>query len=182
MLVYPFTFYAVYGLFRVFRSSEMRRSLYGKVSRVVAKVGLVVLFVLGCGYLVIPLLVTSENVGVIPTDVSLHFSSAPAPCYEDVEGVVKAMEWLEGNMDGNSFVVLHHVFYPWGRLYLDESHVMVQFVKNADEAVNLGLDQGFSCSYFVWWNQPNGWYEGSVPDGFVDVQDFGRISVYAYEV
>ncbi len=182
MLVYPFTFYAVYGLFRILRSSNVRGHLVNRVSRGLAKVGLAVLFVLGCGYLVIPLLVKTENVGIIPTDISLHISSAPTPCYEDVDGVIKTMEWLDANMDGDSFVVLYHVFVPWGRLYLDQSHLMVHFVQEAETAVELGFDRGFTCSYFVWWNEPHAWYPGSVPEGFVSVQDFDRISVYVYEV
>ena len=180
MLVYPFTFYAVYGLFRIFRSSNKQRHVARRVSRGLAKAGLAALVLLGCGYLVIPLLVTADNLGVIPTDVSLHFSSSPTPCYEDVCGVIDAMEWLDANMDGNSFVALYHVFVPWGRLYLDRSHFMVQYVNDAEYAVELGFEHGFSYSYFVWWNEPNAWYPGSVPNGFVDVQDFGRISVYNY--
>ena len=59
---------------------------------------------------------------------------------------------------------------------------MVSFVQDAEVAVDLGFDRGFSCSYFVWWNEPNAWYPGSVPNGFVSLQDFDRISVYVYEV
>jgi hypothetical protein len=182
MLVYPFTFYATYGFFRIFQSSDKRRRLVDRVSRSLAKVGLAVLFLLGCGYLVIPLLVTSDNLGVIPTDVSEHFSSAPPPCYEDVNGVIETMQWLNGNMDGDSFVVLYYAFVPWGRLCLDQSHLMVQFMDDPEAAVDLGFDRGFSCSYFVWWNEPNSWYEGSVPEGFINVQNFDRLSIYVYEV
>jgi hypothetical protein len=35
--------------------------------------------------------------------------------------------------------------------------------------------------FFVWWNEPIGWYGISVPETFIRVQDFGRISVYVYE-
>jgi hypothetical protein len=181
MLVYPFTFFAAYGLFRVFGSRDKRRLVY-RVSRGLAKVGLVALFLLGCGYLVIPLLMTSDVLGVVPTAISLHICTAPTPSYEDVDGVIEAMEWLDANMDGDSFVTLYSVFVPWGRLYLGQSHTMVGFVNDAEAAVDLGFECGFSCSYFVWWNEPNAWYSGSVPNGFVDVQDFDRISVYVYEV
>jgi len=117
---------------------------------------------------------------VILTDVYLHFSSAPTVPYEDVEGVTEAMEWLEGNMDAGSFVVLHHGLLPWGQLYLDPSHVRVQFWQNVDGAVGLGLTRGFSHAFFVWWNEPISWYDVSVPESFVVVQDFGRVSVYVY--
>jgi len=181
MLVYPFTFYVVYGLFRLLRSSDIRGSSLGRGSRCVALGGLVVLFSLGFGYLVIPVLANTDNMGVILTDVSLHFASTPTVPYEDVNGVTQAMMWLNVNMDNDSFVVLHHALLPWGQLYLDETHVMVEFWQDTDEAVDLGLSHGFSRTFFVWWNEPISWYSVSHPERFVNVQDFGRISVYAHE-
>jgi hypothetical protein len=180
MLAYPFTFYAVYGLFKLFQSSKMQRSV-SRVSRGLAYGGLAVLFSLGCGYLAIPVLAQTDNLGVIPTDVSTHFSSAPTVPYEDVEGVTEAMQWLNVNMGNDSFVVLQSALLPWGRLYLDHSHVMVQFLENVDEAMDLGFSHGFSRAYFVWWDEPISWYNVSFPEGFVSVQSFCRISVYVYE-
>jgi len=147
MLVYPFTFYAVYGLFRLFRSSNVRGKLSIRNSKRLAYVGLAVLFFLGCGYMVIPVLANTENMGIILTDVSLHFASTPSVPYEDVEGVTNAMEWLDVNMDNNSFAVLHHALLPWGQLYLDESHVKVEFWQNVDEAVDFGSSRGFSRAF-----------------------------------
>ena len=114
MLIYPFTFYAICGFFKVIQSSSGQHHMARRVSRGLAKGGLAVFFLLGCGYLVIPLLVNADNLGVIPTDISLYFSSAPTPSYEDVNGVIKTMEWLDVNMNADSFVVLYHVFVPWG--------------------------------------------------------------------
>jgi hypothetical protein len=181
MLVYPFTFYAAWGLFRIFKSHGKPR-LVNHASRGLAKVSLVVVLVLGCSYLLMPLLMTSTNLGSIPTAISLHFSTAPTPSYDDVNGVIEAMQWLNDNMNAASFVVLYHGFVPWGRLYLDQSHLMVEFVNDAEAAVELGFDRGFNCSYFVWWNEPNSWHEGSVPEGFTNVQNFDHISVYVYEL
>ncbi len=47
--------------------------------------------------------------------------------------------------------------------------------------MNVALNHGFESVFFVWWNQPIGWYGVSVPDYFVESQDFDRISVYFYE-
>jgi hypothetical protein len=47
-----------------------------------------------------------------------------------------------------------------------------------DTAVNTALNRGFENVFFVWWSESIGWYGVSVPDGFISVQDFGRISVY----
>jgi len=57
----------------------------------------------------------------------------------------------------------------------------VYFEVDVDSAVKTGFENGFNDVYFVWWNEPIGWYGISVPETFVRVQDFGRITVYEYE-
>jgi hypothetical protein len=91
------------------------------------------------------------------------------------------MGWLNDNLDATSCVALQHAFLSWGQLYLDESHTIVNFENDVNLAVNTTFVHGFSRVFFVWWNEPIGWYGVSVPEYFVSVQDFGRISVYAYE-
>ena len=49
-------------------------------------------------------------------------------------------------------------------------------------ATQTAFNRGYNRVYFVYWNQPIGWVGVSVPESFVSVQDFGRISVYVYEV
>ena len=107
---------------------------------------------------------------------------APTVPYQDAVNVVESMEWLNANSVANSSVVLQENFLFWGKLYLDESFEIVYFVKDLDAAVALASSNGFSRLYFVGWNEPIGWNVVSSPDNFVTVQDFGRISVYAYEV
>jgi hypothetical protein len=180
MLVYPFTFYAVNGL----RESS-RQYLNGSMHffprfpswKVLAMVFLTVS--LGVACLFTPLLMRYVNVSV--SDVfftQAYFSVSPAVPYEDVDDVAEAMRWLDGNSDNSSCVVLHHAFFDWGRLYLDGSHVIVHFEFDVDEAVNAASERGFNHVFFVWWNEPIGWYGITVPDSFARLQDFGRISVY----
>ena len=182
MLVYPFTFYAVNGLtvfLRKYEGSDVK-SLMKFTSRKVK--GMILLTVLlGCVYLATPVLMSTVNIGVFAiSPASAHFSSAPTVPYEDVNGVVEAMEWLDGNMDGDSCVVLQHAFLSWGQLYLDKSHTIVHFENDVNLAVDTAFEHGFTRVFFVWWNEPIGWYGVTVPEGFVRLQDFGRISVYEY--
>jgi hypothetical protein len=98
-----------------------------------------------------------------------------------VDSVVEAMAWLNDNLDSASCVALQHAFLRWGELYLDKSHTIVHFTSDLDSAVSTAFSHGFGGVFFVWWNEPIGWYGISVPESFVSVQDFGRISVYVYE-
>jgi hypothetical protein len=47
-------------------------------------------------------------------------------------------------------------------------------------ALDSAFEHGFSRVYFVWWNEPVGWYGITVPEGFVRLRDFCRVSVYEF--
>jgi hypothetical protein len=181
MLAYPFTFYAVNGLSKLLRASNGSRVARGWFPRR-AVFGLVAVTVLmGSVYLATPLLMNTVQVGgfVLPY-VSAYFSSAPAVPYQDVNSVSQAMMWLEGNMDGNSCEIVNLVFTHWNRLYVDKSHVTVQFWNDASLALDDAINRGYGSVYFVWWNTDICWYDVSVPAQFVSLKDFGRISVYGF--
>ncbi len=181
MLVYPFTFYAVNGVsaslgkfkgsFRSFLSF-----LDGKTAGMVLLTAL-----LGIAYMLTPALMIHTGTSVPSVSGTyVYFSTSPTVPYEDVDGVVQALRWLNGNLDAASCVVLQHAFLQWGRLYLDGSRVIVHFENDVDLAVNEALERGFNRVFFVWWNQDIGWYGISVPKYFMKVSDFGRISIFEY--
>jgi hypothetical protein len=183
MLVYPFTFYAVSGFGRLLRKfREKTTKVASWFSGIKAVASVLLTFSLGIAYLATPVLMiyTGVNVPVV-TGSHLYFSTNPPVPYEDVNSVVEAMGWLNDNLDTTSCVALQIAFIQWGELYLDKSHMIVRFEVSVDSAVDTGFENGFSSVFFVWWNEPIGWYGISVPESFVRVQDFGRISVYVYE-
>ena len=181
MLVYPFTFYATNGLSKLLGVYRRGVGRFGGLMRkaVFGMLGVTVL--LGCVYLATPVLMNTVKVGVfyLP-NVSAHFSSAPAVPYQDVDNTVQAVSWLNANKDENACVVVNLVFTHWDRLYLDKSCARVQFWNDADLALDDALDRGYGSVYFVWWNTDIGWYDVSVPNKFVSVRDFGRISVFEF--
>jgi hypothetical protein len=183
MLAYPFTFYAVNGFGRLLsKFREKTPRFLSWFSNKKAATMVLLTFLLGIGYLATPLLMVYANASVpVVSGTYLYFSTSPAVPYEDVTSVFEAMNWLNDNLDAASCVVLQHAFLRWGELYLDESHVIVHFTNNVDSAVSTAFNNGFNHVFLVWWNEPIGWYGLSVPESFVRVQDFGRISVYAYE-
>jgi hypothetical protein len=181
MLVYPFTFYAVNGLSRLFRGFNGARGRIGGFSGKVVYGAFGVTVLLGSVYLATPLLMNMGQTGVFALPyVSAHFCSAPSVPYQDVEGVSQAVVWLDENMGDNACVLVNHVFVHWERLYLGESRVTVQFWNDAGLALDDALDRGFGSVYLVWWNTDIGWYDMSVPNQFVSLKDFGRISVYEF--
>jgi hypothetical protein len=185
MLVYPFTFYAVYGFVKLLRKSSFQGKIrFSSLASNKKATGMILLTLcLGVAYLATPVTMAYANKSVPNiTRTQVYFSTDPAVPYQDVDSVVQAMGWLNNNLDAASCVILQNHFLNWGKLYLDNVHTIVTYESNLDSAVNKTIACGFSRVFFVWWNQPIGWNDVSVPQSFVRVQDFGRISVYAMSV
>lgn len=182
MLVYPFSFFAVNGLRKVWALRGWGRFI-GRLrfSRREAKLMVLVSATLGISYLFTPVLMTSAGVSVSSvTSTYTYFSTNPTVPYQDVSNVADVMGWLNVNMGPDSCVALQHAFLYWGRLSLDGSHVIVHFELDAGRAVETGFARGFRHVFFVWWNVPIGWYGVDVPAGCVQMFDSGRLSVYEY--
>lgn len=182
MLVYPFTFYAVSGFGRSLKFREKNARFSSWFFDKKATTMVLITFTIGVAYLATPLLMvyTTASVPAVTSTYS-YFSTSPAVPYEDVNNVVDAMEWLNSHLDVASCVALHNAFLNWGKLCLDKSHTIVHFEVDINSALTTGFENGFNNIFFVWWNVPIGWYGLSLPESFVSIQDFGRISVYAYE-
>jgi len=182
MLVYPFTFYAVNGIKLLLSQNKPslgaslnqlrnnRRKVFG---------ALLAVTVLGSLYLATPWLMTNVGFGIYSLyPLSRYFASVPTVPYQDVSGVIQAMMWLNDRLDNSSSVVLHESFASWASLYLDESLVVIGYIKDVDSAFNLASTMGFERVFFVCWNPSIGWYGITIPDYVVPVQNFGRISVF----
>jgi hypothetical protein len=183
MLVYPFTFYAVNGFGRLLNKFHKKNIHFSSwFSDRKASTMILLTFSLGIAYLATPLLMVYTNASVpVVSGTYLYFSTSPTVPYEDANSVVEAMSWFNDHLDAVSCVALQHAFLYWGELYLDKSHTIVHFTNDVNSAVSTAFSNGFSRVFFVWWNEPIGWYGISVPESFARVQDFGRISVYVYE-
>jgi hypothetical protein len=183
MLVYPFTFYAINGFRRLASKLRDKNTTFSSwFSNRKAATMILLTLSLGVAYLATPVLMEYTNASVpLVTGTYLYFSTSPTVPYQDVNSVVETMGWLDTHLDTGSCVALYHAFLRWGELYLDKSHTIIHFEVDVNSAVDTGLVNGFSNVFFVWWNEPIGWYDISVPDNFDRIQDFGRISVYVYE-
>lgn len=168
ILIYPFTFYAVNGIVRVLRQSRscvdsaLHRSRWARLR--ITAVTLIIIFSILCG-LVYTAMVLPAQVSVVPLS--------------DFDDAAKAMRWLDSQMDGGSALLTHFAFFWWSRLYL-ESHTRIYFRDNIEGALSLALLDGFDSVYFLWWNTRIDWFNVTVPAGFTDVFDSGRISVFKY--
>ena len=188
MLVYPFTFYAVNGIGKVVHaggcsaSPAWKKLSWLKVSKRATKGLLVVSSCLGLVFMACPLLFGRFGLVGLPTTVNyvpstMQSNSLPLV---DVDSAVNALKWVNAQMDSNSAFLAQDAFYWWSQLYLDNTHTIVYFKNDFGGAIRAAHEHGFSRVYFVWWNQPVGWYGIDVPKYFVPVENFCRISVFEY--
>ena len=138
---------------------------------------------LAIAYLVTPITMLYANVSVPNlTRAHVYFSTDPCVPYQDVDGVIQAMNWCNANLDASSCVILQHHLLSWGQLHLDPSSNIIYYATNdVDTAISKAQEYNFTDVYFVWWNQPIGWNNVPMPSSFAEIKDFGRISVYSYQ-
>ena len=183
MLVYPFTFYAVNGAKILLSRLQREKTLKGKLENLRNKAGVMTLatVLLGATYLATPFLMVNVGVGIYCLcPICRYFSSSPTVPYQDIDGTVQAVHWLKDNMQNGSCAVLQNAFVAWSRLYLENSHNVIGYMNDVDLAVDSALQTGYNPIYFVCWNENIGWYGAYVPECFVELESFSRISIYEY--
>ncbi len=185
MLVYPFTFYAVYGIAKLLKQQSIQqKGLLSNLFQNKKASGMVLLTLsLGVVYLFTPITMVYANKSIPNvTGTQSYFSTDPAVPYQDESSVVQSMHWLNQNLEPNDYAILQHRFLAYGRLYMDGSKNIIHYELDLASAVDKASELGFDQVYFVWWNQQVGWGNFSVPSSFSMIQSFGRISIYSYEV
>jgi len=188
LLVYPFTFYAVNGLAKVWglQGSSVSPGFKWMGWMKVSKRSVVVIslstVLLGSIYMATPLFSDRFGVFSIPTTYdyvpsTMLYNTIPL---RDVKSTVEGLEWLNGRMDDGSVVLLQHPFLAWAKLYLDKNHMIVYYQVDVQEALGMALGHGFDPIYLVWWKESIGWYGPPVPSSFISVFSSDRISVFKY--
>jgi len=186
MLVYPFTFLAVNGLWKLLKTKEgVSISRFFGEFKFARKFGIgltLLTVVVGCLFMSWPLI--DGRYGIIGVESTFSYipstmQSSSVPL-QDTKGTIAAFEWLNDNMTDNSSLLAHDVFEFWTLLYLENDHTAIVFDHDLEEALDFSSKNGFTSSYLVWWNEDIGWYNFDIPQGCSRVQDFGRISIYEF--
>jgi len=156
MLVYPFTFYAVNGFWKVLESrdkhvaSGLRWMNWMKISRKSAIGISLVTALLGSLFMTWPLILGRYGlIGASTTwkyfPSTMQSSSVPI---QDTEGTVKAIEWLNKNMTDDSAVLVHDVFFYWTELYLDRNRIAIFFYRQPRSSFKSCLGERFQFGVF----------------------------------
>jgi hypothetical protein len=185
LLVYPFTFYASNGLMKVFQSAEgvvhpgLGWLRWMKISNRTALGLLSAMILLTSVYIGVTLRFDSTLLFSTPM-TGRYFSLAPAVPFRDIEDTKKVLEWVDGNMDDGSCVLVHATLLEWARLCLDKTHKIVLYVTDVDNALSVAASHGYNSFYLVWWGDNSRYYWFTVPNFFEPVFQSGRMAAYQY--
>ena len=184
LLVFPFTFYATNGLWKMIKGQPFSKLLFKFGSFKLVKVMFVALFlvslILGSLFMVWPL--NEKNEGLIEWGGSAKYvpstmqtTSIPL---QDIESVQRAYSWLNNNMDNDSALLVHDAFDTWTMLYLNPNHKGYLFDFSVQEAEKSAIADGYQTLYFVWWNQSIEWYPLQPQNNWIRIQEYNRIDIY----
>jgi len=189
MIVYPFVFYAVNGVGRVWQSrsaiavSGNKWLRWMKVSKRSVLGILLLTVLLGSIFMATPLLFDRYGVFSIPTTWSyipstMLYNSIP---FRDVDGLLQVFKWLNSYMYDHSAVLLQQCIVSWADIYLDKRYTIVFYQIDVEKAIEVARNDDFDPIYLVWWNQDIGWYGITVPDrDFISVFSYDRMSVFVF--
>jgi hypothetical protein len=183
LLIYPLAFYATDALSRL-------KSINWKRFRVtLLRIGLVYLVVvtavLSLGFMLRP----PENpfpyfdsgqmngyIYQIPSSM-LQNSVSIADCQD----TANALQWLKGNMTGNSVLLTHRAFYGWAFSTLNPDQVLLYEFDNPANAATTAAQEGHGQIYLIWWVNGQGWDgQPTVSSSFHEIYQSGRIAIYRY--
>jgi hypothetical protein len=188
MLVFPFTFYVINGVDRVFGAMSgsvapnFRWLGWMKLSRRTVKGIIVLSCSLGSLFAVTPLFYGRAGLFGLPMTTNYLPSSMLSNTVpvQDVAGVIDAMRWVDEEMVDGSALLVHDAFLSWSELCLDSGHMKIYFEDDIEGAVTVALEGGFDPVYLVWWNEDIGWYGLSIPEDFLNLFSSGRIAVFEH--
>jgi hypothetical protein len=199
LLVYPFLFFVVQGLERVWQFSQYKkRKVMHFASKVFAIVYCFSLLILSGFYLV----TSPENAFPYFSQYNPYLAEIPSSMLQntvsinDNPSLIACFEWLNNNTSESAVVVSHYALYDLAVIYIPSRQIVpveqgLSFWDNvqnetvlADQLLstaNVYSVQGHVKVYTVWWISGDGWYGiPSLPSEFMEVYHFGKMAVYLY--
>jgi hypothetical protein len=101
---------------------------------------------------------------------------------DDCEDVVRALNWIDGNMGSDGVLLVHDAFHGWALMYMGNSNRVECYGYDDPQVCADGkFDDGYRSLFVVWWVRGEGWHGVvSLPSCFVQVFRSNRIAVYEY--
>jgi hypothetical protein len=101
----------------------------------------------------------------------------------DCQDTTTALHWFKDNVNNNSILLTHTVFYGWALLAFNENQVRNYGFETPETAAITTAQGTHSQIYLIWWVNGHGWYgEPTLPSSFSEVYHSGNIAIYSYNI
>jgi len=169
LLTYPLAFYAAEGF------AGLRLNGY--------KVGVgLMLATLSVGFMVLPNNIAFPYYAAFPLYVPTSMLQNTVSL-SDCQDTVNVLQWAKTNMDDDTRLLVHDVFYGWASLALDSDQLIPYSYDNPEMmAQKLREDGSHYQLCLVWWVNGSGWYDQSVVSSAFGeaLYESGRIAIFTY--
>jgi hypothetical protein len=185
MLTYPHAFYATDSLSRL-KAIKWKRFRFN-VRRIAILYLVLSTAILSFGFV----FMTSEKPFVYFNPGQLNYFEFQIPSsmlqntisVTDCQDTANALQWFKDNVNSNSLLLTHTVFYSWALLTLNESQVKNYEFEAPDKAAMMTSKEGYTQIYLIWWINGQGWYQQpTLPSPFEEVYHSGKIAIYSYNM
>ncbi|MEM2780309.1 MAG: hypothetical protein QW791_05500 [Candidatus Bathyarchaeia archaeon] len=169
LLAFPLAFFAVEG-FEKLNSSLFKAVLAG------------FMVLLSFSFIFLPAEAAFPYFSLFPSYVPSSMLQNSVPL-SDCEDVIKALSWMENNVERDGVLLVHDAFYGWALLYADGVEI-VRYGYALPENAALAFSQdSYRRVYLIWWVSGEGWHGwASLPSTFKEAYRSGRIAVYEFKV
>jgi hypothetical protein len=101
----------------------------------------------------------------------------------DCQATVNALNWAKSNMNNDSRLLVHDVFYGWASLTLSRDQLLPYGYANPASYAQSLVDNGSTDQlYLIWWVNGTGWDgQPNVSSVFTEVYHSSNIAIYEYE-
>jgi hypothetical protein len=194
LLVYPLLFFAVEGLYRLWKfrpSYKINSKRLGQVPKIITITYLVFLLTLSGFYLTL----SSQNQFVYyyyyPNFVPSSMLENTLPI-SDNPGLFRCFNWINDNTAQNSVVLEQYQLYYWTSLNVNRQVIKLGSPSNSSSQNNTTFDASMvadseqapingSAVYSIWWVKGEGWAVYlPLPSEYQEVYRSGQMAVYAF--
>jgi len=169
LFAFPLAFFAVEG-FEKLNSSLFKAFLAGFI------------VLLSFSFIFLPAEAAFPFFSLYPSYVPSSMLQNSVPL-SDCEDVIKALSWVENNVESNGVLLVHDAFIGWALLYANGVKIARYGYSSPENAVLAFSQDSYRRAYLIWWVSGEGWHGwASLPSTFKEAYRSGRIAVYEFKV
>jgi hypothetical protein len=101
----------------------------------------------------------------------------------DCQDTANVLQWAKANMNDETRLLTHRVFYSWATLTLDDDQLIHYSYDDPETTAQKLTEDGLPYQlWLIWWVNGSGWYDmPSVSSAFGElIHESGRIAIFTY--